>query len=311
MPFYTMPDHQQLHVRRFGQGQPVLVLSGLGMQSWQWLPFLYAYRKQFEFIIPDWRGFGPSIHCEVPHDTDAIASHWQDIQCLIEQLQLEQFHLIGYSMGATTSMHGFLFGDLATKIKAYLHIDQTPHIAVSPEWPFGLMGTQYGTLTAIFQRILELLKDVPNQAKVKDLTPSTQQQLMAAWCDFLLLQEKNQLVQTLTRSVAKLPKLKDKMTPMQHVGYIRWYIQNYAEHRHDYRPALYELNCPLTYFIGRQSSLYASEGQLLVAKQTPHAKTVIFEHSGHAPLIREPFKFKREIGIFLQQFKSRSMLKKH
>ena len=35
MPHYRMPDNEQLFVREFGQGQPVLVLSGLGMQSWQ------------------------------------------------------------------------------------------------------------------------------------------------------------------------------------------------------------------------------------------------------------------------------------
>ena len=35
MPDYRMPDGEQLYVREYGQGQPVLVLSGLGMQSWQ------------------------------------------------------------------------------------------------------------------------------------------------------------------------------------------------------------------------------------------------------------------------------------
>ena len=37
MPHYLMPDGEKLYVREFGQGTPVLVLSGLGMQSWQWL----------------------------------------------------------------------------------------------------------------------------------------------------------------------------------------------------------------------------------------------------------------------------------
>ena len=38
MPFYVMRDQQSLFVREFGQGQQVvIVLSGLGMKSWQWL----------------------------------------------------------------------------------------------------------------------------------------------------------------------------------------------------------------------------------------------------------------------------------
>ena len=59
MPFYRMPDGEQLFVREYGQGQPVLVLSGLGMLSWQWKAFLYPHQKNFCFIIPEWRGFGP------------------------------------------------------------------------------------------------------------------------------------------------------------------------------------------------------------------------------------------------------------
>ena len=53
MSHYLMPDGEKLYVREFGQGTPVLVLSGLGMQSWQWLPFLYQHRKKYRFYIPD------------------------------------------------------------------------------------------------------------------------------------------------------------------------------------------------------------------------------------------------------------------
>jgi pimeloyl-ACP methyl ester carboxylesterase len=97
-----MPDGEQLFVREFGQGHPVLVLSGLGMQSWQWLPFLYPQAKNNKFIIPDWRGFGGSQRCSIP-ELDAISSHWRDVDSLIEQLNLDQFAVIAYSMGATTA----------------------------------------------------------------------------------------------------------------------------------------------------------------------------------------------------------------
>jgi pimeloyl-ACP methyl ester carboxylesterase len=90
MPHYLMPDNERLFVREFGQGQAVLVLSGLGMQSWQWLPFLYQHAKTHRFIIPDWRGFGGSQECAIP-EMDAISSHWRDIESLIEQLQFKRF----------------------------------------------------------------------------------------------------------------------------------------------------------------------------------------------------------------------------
>ena len=51
MPFYTMPDQEQLFVRRFGSGEPVLVLSGLGMLSWQWLPFYFHTPKALNLLF--------------------------------------------------------------------------------------------------------------------------------------------------------------------------------------------------------------------------------------------------------------------
>jgi pimeloyl-ACP methyl ester carboxylesterase len=72
MPHYTMPDGEKLFVREIGQGEPVLVLSGLGMQSWQW-PLFIANIKQYEFYIPDWRGFGGSKTCKIPQEMDAIS----------------------------------------------------------------------------------------------------------------------------------------------------------------------------------------------------------------------------------------------
>ena len=125
MPHYLMPDGEKLYIREFGQGTPVLVLSGLGMQSWQWLPFLYQHRKKYRFYIPDWRGFGGSAQCKIP-TLDAISSHWQDLNCFLNQYADTAFHVIAYSMGATTAMHGIQYGHFKDHIRSYLHIDQTP-----------------------------------------------------------------------------------------------------------------------------------------------------------------------------------------
>ena len=64
MPHYSMPDQERLYVREIGHGAPVLVLSGLGMSSWQWLPYIAPSLRRRKFYIPDFRGFGQSKHCE-------------------------------------------------------------------------------------------------------------------------------------------------------------------------------------------------------------------------------------------------------
>ncbi len=71
MPYYTMPDQESLFVRRVGRGEPVLVLSGLGMQSWQWLPFIYANRKDTNYLLFLMAWFWRFKKCAIP-DQDAI-----------------------------------------------------------------------------------------------------------------------------------------------------------------------------------------------------------------------------------------------
>ncbi|MBJ8417569.1 alpha/beta fold hydrolase [Acinetobacter courvalinii] len=298
MPFYSMPDQEKLFVRRVGEGEPVLVLSGLGMQSWQWLPFLFANRKQYEFIIPDWRGFGGSKHCAIP-DLDAISSHWNDVNSLIEQLKLDQFILMGYSMGATTAMHGMKHSNLAKKLKAYLHIDQTPKISVDDSWQYGLFGEKHPQFKSLLLDIQTLLLEYKYAQKLEDLPNDIRYKLVSLWGAFIELQGSNNYSPKIFKLALNRPFLQKYLLPIQRLDYLLWYVENYLNHDEDYRDAIRQLNCPTTFFIGRESTLYPETGQTLIAESLSNATTVYFERSGHTPLITEPRKFSQEIGHFL------------
>lgn len=301
MPYYPMSDHAQLYVREIGQGEPVLVLSGLGMQSWQWLPFLVPSLKDHRFIIPDWRGFGGSRHCIIPAGLNAIQSHWRDIDCLIEQLQLTQFKLIGYSMGATTAMHGMQYGGLAKKIKQYLHIDQTPKISSDDSWAYGLFGKKYPQFIQLLHEIDQLLTQYQEYQTILQLPPIAREQLMKMWLSFIELQESNKISPLLFKLALKQPQLQKHLLPMHRLDYMAWYIRNYLHHQEDYRDVISTLDCATTFFIGEQSTLYPVQGQLYIADQVKNSTTVVFKRSGHTPLLTEPIKFGREIQSFLKQ----------
>ncbi|WP_407303355.1 alpha/beta fold hydrolase [Acinetobacter sp.] len=299
MSHYRMSDGEQLFVREFGQGQPVLVLSGLGMQSWQWLPFLYPQAKNHKFIIPDWRGFGGSQHCCIP-ELDAISSHWLDIDSLIEQLQLDQFSVIAYSMGATTAMHGMHYGNLNTKLSRYLHIDQTPKISVDETWQYGLLGQQFPQVKQLLAEISQLLAAKPHVFQWSDLDSASRQHLLELWLGFVQLQSSNKAAPLVFKMALKQPKLQSLILPMQRLDYLAWYINNYLHHDEDYRDAIAQLTCPSTFFIGEKSKLYPAAGQKMIAQSVKNSKQIIFEKSGHTPLISEPIKFGREIAQFLK-----------
>ena len=299
MPHYLMPDGEKLYVREFGQGTPVLVLSGLGMQSWQWLPFLYQHRKKYRFYIPDWRGFGGSAQCKIP-TLDAISSHWQDLNCFLKQYADTAFHVIAYSMGATTAMHGMQYSRVQDHISSYLHIDQTPKISVDADWPHGLFAEKHADFKVILQNIADLLAQNAQYRLVSDLTASMRTELVKQWLAFIQLQATPSRTTALFQKAFQQPYLQKFMLPIQRLDYMAWYIQNYLDHQEDYRSALSQIDRPATFFIGEDSKLYPAQGQKLIASSVPHAKTVIFKKSGHTPLLSEPLKFSQEITHFLK-----------
>ncbi|TCB33755.1 alpha/beta hydrolase [Acinetobacter sp. ANC 4910] len=298
MPYYQMPDQEQLYVREFGQGEPVLVLSGLGMQSWQWMPFLIQNSKQFKFIIPDWRGFGRSKCCRIP-EIDAISSHWRDLEALIQQLKYPDFTVIAFSMGATTAMHGMKYGNFKQYINRYLHIDQAPKITVDTHWPYGLLSQQHSNFKNLLAEISLFFSALPPVNSLEDLEPASRHEFIKIWSKFILLQNGHRLSPILWNTALKYDKLQKHLLPLHRLDYLAWYINNYLYHDEDYRESLAELSCPTTFFIGENSILYPSQGQKIIANSVKNAKQVIFERSGHAILINEPFKFQREISRFL------------
>ena len=298
MPYYTMPDGESLFVREYGQGQPVLVLSGLGMLSWQWAAFLYPHRNQFRFIIPEWRGFGASGDCKIPN-LDAISSHWQDVSCLLEHLQLKNMIVIAYSMGATTTMHGLKYGHFSHQIQAYLHIDQTPKISVDDDWAYGLFAHQHQNFKTILQAVSELLAQYTEIIWIQDLPAHAKQQLAELWLKFIALQNTNPISLKGFAWALKHPKLQAMLLPSKRLDYTAWYINNYLHHDEDYREALKQLLCPVTFFSGVQSKLYPIEGQTIIAQSLPQAEQIRFDKSGHTPLINEPIKFSKQINRFL------------
>lgn len=299
MPYYTMQDNEKLYVREFGQGQPVLVLSGLGMQSWQWLPFLYNLKNKYHFIIPDWRGFGRSKNCAIPK-IDAISSHWQDLSTLIETKQLKQFKVIGYSMGATTTMHGMKYGNLSQHLQSYLHIDQTPKISIDETWQYGLYGQKQPEFKRLLKQISSFLNNHSNLQTFESLSLEKRQMLLKLWSEFIAFQSSSKISPFLFKLALNKPKLQKYVLPIHRLDYLAWYINNYLYHNEDYRHAIASLCCPTTFFSGEQSTLYPVEGQTLIARSVKNSQQIIFKKSGHTPLISEPIKFTKEIHQFLK-----------
>lgn len=103
----------RLAVHRMGAGRPVVLLHGLFSSAQvNWIKFGTAERlieAGFEAIMPDLRAHGQS---DAPHDPAAYPADVlvQDALALVAMLELTDYDLIGFSLGARTAVRGVLAG---------------------------------------------------------------------------------------------------------------------------------------------------------------------------------------------------------
>lgn len=97
MPLIDLGDHL-INVRQWGEGEPLLLVHGLGTNSDVWRGQIPALSRRFRVIAIDLRGFGRSTVPPGPlsFTFDAVVD---DIVALCRKLDLAPIHYVGTSMG--------------------------------------------------------------------------------------------------------------------------------------------------------------------------------------------------------------------
>ncbi|WP_417621789.1 alpha/beta fold hydrolase [Parasphingorhabdus sp.] len=99
-------DRVNLKIHEIGQGRPVILLHGLFSNAQtNWIKFGHARMLAdagFRVIMPDLRAHGESA---APHDPAAYPEDVlvKDVRALIAHLQLDDYDLGGFSLGARTT----------------------------------------------------------------------------------------------------------------------------------------------------------------------------------------------------------------
>lgn len=106
-------DGHPLAVHRLGTGRPVLLLHGLFSEALtNWVKFGHARKLSdagFEAIMPDFRAHGASAkpHDEAAYPSDVLV---RDTLALVERLGLDDFDLVGFSLGSRTAARSVIAG---------------------------------------------------------------------------------------------------------------------------------------------------------------------------------------------------------
>ena len=102
----------RLAYREIGSGRPLILLHGLSTDGRMWLFRGHAERFRtagFRVIIPDFRGHGES---DKPHDAAAYPPDvlTDDVLALVAYLDLGDYELAGYSLGARIAVRALVRG---------------------------------------------------------------------------------------------------------------------------------------------------------------------------------------------------------
>jgi pimeloyl-ACP methyl ester carboxylesterase len=98
--FYTEPEwvdvgDVRVAYRRKGEGEPVLYLHGNGFTR-MWLPFHDKLAERLDLIAPEHPGYGETARPEWLTGMDDLVLHYDE---LLDALELETVHVVGYSLG--------------------------------------------------------------------------------------------------------------------------------------------------------------------------------------------------------------------
>jgi pimeloyl-ACP methyl ester carboxylesterase len=100
--FYAAPD-VRIRFRETGQGDPVILIHGLGRSLADWSGVGDSLARDHRVVALDVRGFGKSTRIKTREELGREMAH--DIVKLLDLLEIRRAHLVGHSMGASISAY--------------------------------------------------------------------------------------------------------------------------------------------------------------------------------------------------------------
>lgn len=93
---YTESTAPRIYYEVHGEGEPLVMVMGLGADTMAWIPQLATLSRRYRTIVFDNRDVGRSEYVHEPYEVADMAA---DALALCDELELDSFHLLGVSMG--------------------------------------------------------------------------------------------------------------------------------------------------------------------------------------------------------------------
>jgi pimeloyl-ACP methyl ester carboxylesterase len=260
----TMPDGAVLRYEERGRGRPLVLLHGVCMSSEFFREQLGPLAERHRVIAVDFRGHGQSPPCDHGH---TVAQYARDVHHLIEQLALDDVVLVGWSMGSIVSWQ-YLRQFGIHRLAAQVVVSQGPSDLKRDDWPLGMLelGELAGLCDAIQEDMAEAFADFAPAMFAEAPDESTR-----AWVLHEILR---------CRPTTATAILLSQTLP-------------------DARAVLHDLALPTLLVWGRDEKLMPVAAGEWMRDHVPGSQLVVFERSGHCPMLEEPERFNELVSEFV------------
>ena len=260
----TLPDGAVLRYTDRGHGRPLLLLHGVCMSSAFFREQVGPLSAGHRVIAIDFRGHGQSPPCDHGH---TVAQYARDVHHLIEQLRLDDVVLVGWSMGSiVTWQYLRQFG--VHRVAAQVVISQGPSDLKRDDWPLGLLDL--AELAALCDAFQEDMADA-----FADFAPAMFAEALDEASRAFVLHEILHCRPTTATSILLSQTLPDA------------------------RAVLHDLALPTLLVWGRDEKLIPLAAGEWMRQHVPGSELIVFERSGHCPMLEEPERFNELVIDFV------------
>jgi pimeloyl-ACP methyl ester carboxylesterase len=186
-----------------------------------------------------------------PAHGQRMSRHAADVRDVIDWLQLEDVLLVGSSMGANIAL-GYVDAFGCDRLRGVVLVDQTPKMLNEGDWQLGFYGLTW-------DNVEPWLRDFPDGLVPFHRVPDAE--LLATLAD----------------------------GPEFSVDDTRALLRDHT--LADWRDVLPRVTVPLTSMAGRHSPCWPWESARWMAAAAPVGELVVFDDSGHVPMVEEPEAF--------------------
>ncbi|WP_431803880.1 alpha/beta fold hydrolase [Halobacillus andaensis] len=268
MNYLSIDSKTKLYYEGEGVGQPVIFIHGVMMSS-QFFQNQYPYFKEkYRTIMFDLRGHGKSSKVEYGH---TVANYARDLKLLIENLDLKDVILVGWSMGAFV-VWDYINQFGTNNVKAVTVVDQSPSDYLWEGWEYGAFT--FEAIKEVMQAIQEDQESF-NREFIYGMFKEKPADEVHKW----ILDEMMKVPASIASTIV------------------------FNQTAVDYRETLSNVDIPTLICFGRDDKFFPVAAGEYIQKRIPGSKLVPFEKSSHCLFLEEPDKFNKELDHFFQNLR--------